>query len=104
MDALLKPQPLYDALEKDAANRQVAYCELFRYELEPVLMDKIRRATNGNYALGNEDFAAQVTAHSGGALRLENRGDHDRCRHPNRGNCLVGRKIRGLSPVVVIYG
>ena len=61
-DALLKPHLLYDALGTDAASRQAAYRELFRYELEPGLVDKIRRATNGNYALGNEDFAAQVTA------------------------------------------
>lgn len=38
--------------------------------------------------------------HWGDALRLENRGDHDRCRHPNRRNCLVGRENCGLSPVV----
>jgi putative transposase len=61
-DALLKPHPLYEALGADPASRQAAYRELFRYELEPGLVDEIRRATNGNYALGNEDFAAQVTA------------------------------------------
>ena len=44
------------------ASRQAAYRELFRYELEPGLVDEIRRATNGNYALGNEGFATQVTA------------------------------------------
>jgi putative transposase len=49
-------------LGTDATNRQAAYRELFRYELEPGLVDEIRRATNGNYALGNEGFAAQVTA------------------------------------------
>ena len=26
------------------------------------MVDEIRRATNGNYVLGNEGFAAQVTA------------------------------------------
>lgn len=60
-DALLKPHPLYDALGTGAASRQAAYRELFRYELEPGLVDEIRRATNGNYALGTEGFAAQVT-------------------------------------------
>lgn len=47
-DALLKPHPLYDALGLDSADRQSAYRELFRYELEPGLVDEIRRATNGN--------------------------------------------------------
>ena len=62
VDMLLKAHLLYDALGADAASRQAVYRELFRYELEPGLVDEIRRATNGNYVLGNEDFAAQVTA------------------------------------------
>jgi len=45
----------------DAASREAAYRELFRYELEPGLVDEIRRATNGNYALEDAAFAAQVT-------------------------------------------
>src|SRR3990170_3639579 len=51
-DALVQPHPLYDALG-DAAMRQAAYRELFRHELEPGMVDEIRRATNGNFALGN---------------------------------------------------
>lgn len=62
VDALLKPHPLYEALGIDASSRQAAYRELFRYELEPGLVDEIRRATNGNYALGHEGFTTQVTA------------------------------------------
>jgi len=61
-DALVKPHSLYEALGCDAASREAAYRELFRYELEPGLVDEIRRATNGNYALGNEKFAEQVAA------------------------------------------
>jgi len=60
-DLLLKPHLLYQTLGEDAASREAAYRELFRYELEPGLVDEIRRATNGNYALGNAAFAAQVT-------------------------------------------
>lgn len=60
--ALLRPHPLYEALGRDTASRQAVYRELFRYELEPGLVDEIRRATNGNYALGNERFATQVVA------------------------------------------
>lgn len=62
VDALLRSHHLYEALGCDASSRQAAYRELFRYELEPDLVDEIRRATNGNYALGNERFAAQVAA------------------------------------------
>lgn len=61
-DPLLKPHPLYDALGLEAASRQAAYRELFRYELEPGLLDEIRHATNGNFVLGNERFATQIAA------------------------------------------
>jgi putative transposase len=61
-DALVTPHPLYQALGTDAVSRQGAYRELFRYELEPGLVDEIRRATNGNYALGDGRFAEQITA------------------------------------------
>ncbi|MBI1886897.1 MAG: transposase [Nitrosomonadales bacterium] len=61
-DALVKPHLLYDSLGSDAASRQAAYRELFRYELEPGLVDEIRRATNGNFALGSKRFAAEVAA------------------------------------------
>ena len=60
-DALLKPHRLYQALGRDAADRQAAYRELFRHGLKPGLVDEIRRATNGNFTLGNERFAAQVS-------------------------------------------
>ncbi|MCR4299489.1 MAG: transposase [Gallionella sp.] len=59
-DYLVQPHPLYAALGSDAATRHAAYRELFRYELEPGMADEIRRATNGNFALGSERFAAQV--------------------------------------------
>jgi len=58
----VRAHPLYEALGPDVASRQAAYRELFRYELEPGLVDQIRRATNGNFALGNERFAADAAA------------------------------------------
>ncbi len=64
-NALLQPHPLYTALGSDTASRQAAYRELFRHELEPGLVDKIRHATNGNFALGNDRFAEQVSLMSG---------------------------------------
>ena len=77
-DALVRPHPLYEALGRDAARRQAAYRELFRYELEPGLVDEIRRATNGNYALGNERFAKQV------ALALGRRAAPGKSGRPRR--------------------
>ena len=59
---IVQAHSLYQALGTDAAQRQAAYRELFRCELDPGLVDQIRRATNGNYALGNAHFVAQVSA------------------------------------------
>lgn len=58
----LTPHPLYLAMGRDDDERRAAYRELFRHELEPGLVDEIRRATNGNFALGSPAFRDQVTA------------------------------------------
>jgi putative transposase len=58
----LSPHPLYLALGRDDNARLAAYRELFRHELEPGLVDEIRLATNGNFALGSAAFQEQVTA------------------------------------------
>lgn len=59
---LVTPHPLYTALGSDEAARSVSYRELFRYHLDPGLIDEIRVATNGNYALGSPQFKKQVAA------------------------------------------
>ena len=59
-DRLLQPHEVYRALGTDVENRQAAYRELFRRELEHGLVDEIRRATNGNFALGSERFGAEL--------------------------------------------
>ena len=61
-NAVIRPHSLYAALGLDVASRQAAYRELFRYELEPGLVDQIRRATNGNFVLGSERFAADAAS------------------------------------------
>ncbi|MBL8470795.1 MAG: transposase, partial [Rhodocyclaceae bacterium] len=60
VDAVLSPHDLYVAFGKDASERQAAYRELFREELDPVAVGAIRSATNGNFALGNPRFAADI--------------------------------------------
>jgi putative transposase len=59
---MIQPHEVYGALSSDAASRQATYRELFRYELEPGLVDKIRQATNGNFALGSDLFLEQIAA------------------------------------------
>lgn len=56
------PHSLYKALGRDEVLRAEAYRELFRYQLDPGLVDQIRAATNGNYALGSPKFSAEVEA------------------------------------------
>ncbi len=57
---LITPHPLYIALGESPENRQAAYRELFRYSLDVGLVDEIRKATNSNYALGNDMFCKQI--------------------------------------------
>lgn len=57
---LISSHRLYNELGQNSQQRQTAYRELFRYELEPRLIDEIREATSGNYVLGNERFAEHI--------------------------------------------
>lgn len=57
---LISPHVIYESLGLDDSTRQSAYRELFRYQLEPKLVDEIRQATNGNYVLGNTEFVQQI--------------------------------------------
>ena len=62
---LLRSHPVYLGLGLTDADRQAAYRELFRYELEPGVIDQIRKATKGNYPLGGERFQKEITDMSG---------------------------------------
>jgi len=57
---VLSPHESYRALGADEQGRQTAYRELFRYQIDPGLVDEIREATNGNYVLGSSRFQEQV--------------------------------------------
>ena len=59
-NALVQPHELYLGLGREPLARQAAYRELFRTELEPGLVDQIRKATNGNFALGDTRFGDQI--------------------------------------------
>jgi len=58
---LITHHVLYQDLAHDDEERQLAYRELFRHELEPGEIDKIRKATNGNFALGSSRFAEEIS-------------------------------------------
>lgn len=58
---VIKPHPLYKELGGNATERQQAYQELFRHELDTVEIDKIRKATNGGFSLGDNRFHAKIS-------------------------------------------
>jgi len=58
----LNPHSLYLALGENCVERQSAYRELFRYQLDSGSVDKIRKSTNGNFVLGDSRFAVQIEA------------------------------------------
>ncbi|MCM8594476.1 transposase [Accumulibacter sp.] len=62
---LLTPHETYLALGADGPNRRSAYRELFRDELGAAIVDEIRKATNGNYALGDASFTNEIVRATG---------------------------------------
>jgi putative transposase len=58
--SVVSAQERYRALGADEQGRQAAYREIFRYQLDPGLVDEIRKVTNGNFALGSYRFQEQV--------------------------------------------
>ncbi len=59
------PHRLYLALGDRAETRQAAYRKLFRGMLSADFLADLRRATNGNLALGDAGFQAQAAAELG---------------------------------------
>ena len=57
---LLTPRHQYLELAPDPESRRCAYRGLFRSHTEPLLVEEIRAATNGNYALGNDRFRKEI--------------------------------------------
>lgn len=53
---------MYESLGSDSVVRVRAYREFFRQHLDPSVVDEIRTATQGNYALGSDRFKQQVEA------------------------------------------
>ncbi len=58
---LLQPHFMYKSLGKSALSRQSAYRALFKTALEPGIVDEIRSATNGNFAVGNKRFKEEIS-------------------------------------------
>ena len=57
----LSPHPIYLDLGRTEDERHAAYRELFCSHLEPGIIDTIRKATNGNFVLGNNRFQDEIS-------------------------------------------
>lgn len=87
-DAILTHHPLYLALGTDPDERRASYRDLFRHSLDPGQVDQIRKATNGNYALGDTRFAAQVAAALGRRTTPGRRGRPPKPAQPDTADLL----------------
>jgi len=58
----IKPHSVYQSLGLTADDRVSAYRQLFCDRLDSRLVNEIRQATKGNYALGSEGFKKEVEA------------------------------------------
>ncbi len=77
---LIRHHSLYQNLGGTKTAREVAYRELFRYELESGELEKIRKSANGNFALGNKRFEEEISEMLG---RRVHRGKAGRPRKKN---------------------
>lgn len=89
----------YETLGTSVLERQTAYRELFRYELEPGQIDAVRAATNGNFVLGDARFQAQVANVLGKRVAPGVSGRPRKVEEPVNGVCFS--ENRGLTPVFV---
>jgi putative transposase len=60
VDELVSPHEEYRRLGRDPRERREAYRAPFKVHLDGALVERIREATNGNYALGNQRFQAEI--------------------------------------------
>jgi putative transposase len=73
-DTLLTPHPLYRALGSDDTERQAAYRELFRAQLDRAAVDDIRLAVHQGQPVGNARFHAQIEQMTGIRREVKPRG------------------------------
>jgi putative transposase len=59
---LIIPHAVFTALAPQPIARERAYRQLFDLPLATGTLDKLRRATNGNFALGDKAFAGKIAA------------------------------------------
>ena len=87
----LTAHPLYMALGADDASRSHAYRELFRYQLNPGMVDEIRAATNGNYVLGSSRLQEKIASSLGRRVTRGQSGRPRKRREPESGDLFESK-------------
>jgi putative transposase len=80
----LTPHAQYLSLGSTDESRREAYRLLVRSELDPEVIQEIRDATNGNFALGGDRFKKQVEAMLGRRVSRGQRGRPRKSENPSK--------------------
>jgi putative transposase len=75
-DELIRDHELYLALSSRAEERQRAYRNLFRSQLDETALTEIRKATNRELVMGNERFRQEIEEALGKRVAPRKRGRH----------------------------
>jgi len=75
-DDLIRDHELYLALSSRAEERQRAYRNLFRSQLDEAALTEIRKAASGELVLGNERFRQEIEQALGKRVGPRKRGRH----------------------------
>lgn len=75
---LVTAHPCLVALGGTPDERQTAYRELFRHDLEPSILGEIRSTTNGGFALGSERFRQRIAGELKRHVERQKRGPKPR--------------------------
>lgn len=73
-DAVISGHDEYRTLGNTEAERQAAYRELFRYQLDPGTLDQIRDATDHELAVGTSRFKDEIEAMTKRRVRIRQPG------------------------------
>jgi putative transposase len=87
--AFLIPHPQYLALGSSDEARREAYRQIFRGDLDPQVVQEIRDATNGNFALGGERFKRQVEMMLGRRVSRGQRGQPRKTEKPSKPTAVL---------------
>lgn len=71
---LMTAHEIFERLAQDDAARRRAYLALFREQMEPDVIDRIRSATNKGWPLGSEEFIHRIEAALGRPAKAPKRG------------------------------